>query len=177
MKMLVDDVISVIGRANKIKSSEYKLSGKYPVIDQGENFISGYIDDEGRAITAPLPVIVFGDHTCKFKFVNFPFAAGADGIQIIVPKDPEQFDICFLYYSLLNLPIQQFGYQRHMKYLRSSTIEWRPLEEQKIIGKTLHRYEQLVQLNLRRIDSLRAIQRCLMAPMLKATFEIPEGLT
>ena len=29
----------------KIKTTEYQIEGKYPIIDQGKSFIAGYTDD------------------------------------------------------------------------------------------------------------------------------------
>lgn len=33
-------------------------------------------------------LIVFGDHTKCFKFINFAFAPGADGIKVLEPRRP-----------------------------------------------------------------------------------------
>jgi type I restriction enzyme S subunit len=36
----------ITSEAYKIDQSEFLQSGKYPIIDQGQAFIAGYIDDE-----------------------------------------------------------------------------------------------------------------------------------
>lgn len=90
--------IDKISIKHKVKQKEYLDSGKYPVIDQSQNFISGYCNDE-IAIKITKPVIVFGDHTRCFKFVDFDFVAGADGIHILEPKDffNEKIILLFLF--------------------------------------------------------------------------------
>src|SRR5882724_1849907 len=73
-------------KSRRLESSEYQAAGAYPIIDQGQNIIAGWTDDKNAVLFDPLPVIVFGDHTRTFKFVDFPFARGADGTQILKPR-------------------------------------------------------------------------------------------
>ena len=47
----------------KTLQSDYLPSGTYPIVDQGQNLIGGYTNDEGRVCKSELPVIIFGDHT------------------------------------------------------------------------------------------------------------------
>ena len=76
-----------IGRENQILSAEIQLTGRFPVIDQGQAFIAGYSDAEERVIRDDLPLIVFGDHTRCVKYVDFPFILGADGTKVMKPKE------------------------------------------------------------------------------------------
>lgn len=46
------------------------------------------------------PVIVFGDHTRILKYIQFPFAKGADGTQLIISNE-ENLPQSLLYLSLL----------------------------------------------------------------------------
>lgn len=81
-----DEVIEKVPLTDrKLKQSGYQQKGKFPVIDQGQEFIGGYTDNEDLKICCESPVIIFGDHTKVFKFVNFDFVAGADGIKVIKP--------------------------------------------------------------------------------------------
>ena len=149
---LVGDYIQTLRQKHKIKKSEYLSSGPIPVIDQGQDFIAGYINDTERAYDGQLPIIIFGDHTCTLKYVDFPFAVGADGTQLIHPT--EDFDIRYFYYALQNLPLEHFGYQRHFKYLKTSTIFCPPISAQRKIAAVLSAYDDLIQNNTRRIKIL-----------------------
>ena len=80
VKLKFDETLDKSGTFTKVKSKSYSDSGHYPVIDQGETFISGYINDDQSLYNGNLPVIIFGDHTRVIKYVDFVFAAGADGI-------------------------------------------------------------------------------------------------
>jgi type I restriction enzyme S subunit len=74
-----DEVISDETGGNlKTLQSDFSSSGRYPIVDQGKGLIAGYTDGDNRLCSAPAPVIIFGDHTRAFKFVDFPFCLGAE---------------------------------------------------------------------------------------------------
>ena len=158
-EVLVEDCIQTLRKRHKIKKSEYLPSGAIPVVDQSQDFIAGYIDDTERAYDGQLPVIVFGDHTCTLKYVDFPFAIGAEGTQLIRPT--KDFDIRYLYYALRNLSLEHFGYQRHFKYLKTSTIFCPPLPTQRKIASVLSAYDDLIENNTRRIKILEDMAQTL----------------
>ena len=158
-EVLVADCIQTLRKKHKIKKSEYLSSGAIPVIDQGQDFIAGYINDADRAYDGQLPIIVFGDHTCTLKYVDFPFAVGADGTQLIRPT--KDFDIRYLYYALQNLPLEHFGYQRHFKYLKTSKILCPPMQLQRKIASVLSAYDDLIENNTRRIKILEDMAQTL----------------
>jgi type I restriction enzyme S subunit len=81
------EVIKYYTPSKKLKQSDYKTFGKFPVIDQGQKYIAGFYDDETMVFDKDLPVILFGDHTRIIKYVDFPFICGAEGLKIIVPKE------------------------------------------------------------------------------------------
>lgn len=110
----------------------YQQSGKYPIVDQGNNIICGYTDDQTKVYKNELPVIIFGDHTRIFKYVDFSFAIGADGTKIIMPNKDIIIPL-FFYYALLSLTIKNLGYSRHYKLLKAISIPLPPLPEQKQI--------------------------------------------
>ncbi len=158
-EVLVGDYIQTLRQKHKIKRSEYLPDGAIPVIDQSQDFIAGYINDKELAYDGQPPVIVFGDHTCTLKYVDFPFAIGAEGTQLIRPK--KDFDIRYLYYALRNLPLEHFGYQRHFKYLKTSKIFCPPIPIQRKIAAILSAYDDLIENNTRRIKILEDIAQTL----------------
>ncbi|HFK5554923.1 TPA: restriction endonuclease subunit S [Elizabethkingia anophelis] len=119
---------------HKLKSKDYFEKGIYPVIDQGNNLISGYIDNHELLYSEELPVIIFGDHTRNIKFIDFEFAVGADGTKILKPH--QNFNIKFYYYYLLALKVPDFGYSRHFSILKLLDVPCPPLPEQeRIVAK------------------------------------------
>jgi len=131
----------------KLKGKEFLEEGKYPIIDQGEEFIAGYTNDRTKVYDKKLPVVVFGDHTRILKFVDFSFALGADGVKILVPKD--NISPKYLFYVIKNLKLKSLGYSRHYKLLKGKKIpipfkDGKPdLKEQERIVKILEKAEKL----------------------------------
>jgi len=121
----------------KLKKKNIKPEGIYPVIDQGENFISGYINNETDLFFGTLPVIIFGDHTRRIKFIDFQFAVGADGTKILHPVD--SLNPKFFYYYLRSLNIESQGYSRHYRFLKAIDVPVPSLNEQHLIVAKLEK--------------------------------------
>ena len=124
-----------------IPKRDYQESGKFPVIDQGVSFVAGWTDSAASVISDNLPVVIFGDHTRIFKYVDFPFTLGADGTQILYANN-DILDPRFFYYALLNLKIPNKGYNRHYRYLREFPIVCPPLPEQRAIAHVLQTIQE-----------------------------------
>ncbi|MBC8019112.1 MAG: restriction endonuclease subunit S, partial [Verrucomicrobia bacterium] len=112
----------------RVKQKDYLPVGSTPVIDQGEGLIGGYTNRTDARIEAPLPIIVFGDHTRRFKYVTFPFAVGADGVKLL--QATAVWNPNFLFYQLNNVHLEDRGYGRHFQYLRKLNLVLPPLNEQ-----------------------------------------------
>src|SRR3989442_424030 len=74
--------------SRKLPKGSYRDAGIYPVIDQGEQEIGGYTDDDDLVHPGPVPAIIFGDHTRSVKFAVRPFVQGADGVKVLAPRPP-----------------------------------------------------------------------------------------
>ncbi len=128
----------------KIKQSTYLSEGVLPVVDQGQKLIAGYVDDESVKYKGSLPCVIFGDHTCALKYVDYDFALGADGTKILVP-DHEYIDAKYLFYFLNTVHIPDRGYSRHFKYLKRCKIPIVPLSKQRELTKILDTADSLRQ--------------------------------
>ena len=120
-QMQVKNVLEKLNRPKKIKQSEYLPEGPIPCVDQSRDFIGGYTYDEDAVIDIGRSVIVFGDHTRILKYVDFPFACGADGTQLIVSNDPGVSQE-FLYFALDAIDLTNYFYARHFKFLKDQFI-------------------------------------------------------
>jgi len=120
-RQLAKEVIETVERKKKIQKSDYLQTGLVPCVDQSKDFIGGYTDDVEALIDEEKPVIVFGDHTRVFKFVNFPFASGADGTQLIIAKD-ESISQEYLFFALEAIDLSNYFYARHFKFLKAQFI-------------------------------------------------------
>ncbi len=131
-----DEAIDIVSdHGFRIKQKEYLPSGHTPVVDQGEGLIGGYTNDKNARITEPLPIIVFGDHTRRFKFINFPFAVGADGVKLFHPLNI--YHPQFLFNQLGTIDLEDRGYGRHYQHLRKEQLVLPPISEQARIVEKL----------------------------------------
>ena len=105
----------------KIQSSEIMQKGTIPVIDQSTDFIAGYTDDDESIIKVEDPRIIFGDHTRVLKLINFDFARGADGTQVMLSNNRRMPQYLF-YHMLLKIDLSNYGYARHYKFLKDQRI-------------------------------------------------------
>ena len=115
----------------QIKSKDYKKEGKFPIVSQEAELISGYWDDETIVYKHKEPVVIFGDHTKNIKYVDFNFVVGADGTHILSTK--KDINPKFFYYVLKSIKLRELGYARHYKLLKEKYIPVPPLSEQQSI--------------------------------------------
>ena len=148
------------GRMSRVLTRDYKLSGSYPIIDQGKNLIAGWTDDDSGLISTNLPVVIFGDHTRAFKYVDFPFVRGADGTQLLKPK--AGIDPLFFYYACRAVDLPSRGYNRHFKALKEKGIPTPPLGEQRNIARTLQRIDDAISLQDEQLRVLTDMKRTTM---------------
>jgi len=132
-----------------LPQKEYKSSGKFPVVDQGKNYIGGYTDDESRVFKVTEPVIVWGDHTTNSKLIDFDFVPGADGTKIFSPKGGLIAGYVNHFLKTVNYP--ELGYSRHYRYLKNLQIPLCSLPEQRRIVSHLDSLQA-------KVDELKGLQ-------------------
>lgn len=147
-------------RVPKVKRSDCRPVGMVPVIDQGKDFIAGYVDNV-EPYERMLPVIVFGDHTRIFKFVDFPFVVGADGTKVLIPNY-DLFEPRFLFYALTRVDLPNRGYNRHFHLLREISLPLPPLHEQREIARILHAVDQKIETEEQREAALDVLFKTLL---------------
>lgn len=131
------------GGNTKVQRKDYADEGELPVIDQGQEFIAGFTEKINQ-YQGELPLVLFGDHTRIFKYVDFPFALGADGVKALQPQSG--FDAKFLYYYFRFVDLPNAGYSRHFKFLKEIHVPKPPLPKQRQIVDILSRAEGIVRL-------------------------------
>ncbi len=119
----VGDLLCKIKKTKQVPTNCYQKTGRIPIIDQSKDYIAGFTDDNECLIKVEkIPYIVFGDHTRILKYINFSFAKGADGTQLIMSNDQKRMPQSLLYCSLINIDLSDYSYARHFKYLKEEKI-------------------------------------------------------
>ena len=163
MKSFNEIIYDVTKFGRKIKTSDYMGNGKYPIIDQGKNLISGYTNEE-NGIFVDVPAIIFGDHTRILKYIDTPFFLGADGTKILKAKN-ENCNLKFIYYALKNIKVPDTGYNRHYKWLKESSIIYPAIEHQDKIVNILDRITSIITLKKQQLVFLEKLKHSLFVEM------------
>lgn len=131
-----------VSRGNpKLPQSSFREFGRIPVVDQGQRAVAGYTNDEELRCRVPSPVIIFGDHTRVFKYVDFPFVIGADGVKVLRVR--EGWDAKYVFHFLSSRQIPSAGYSRHFKFLKELKLPQPSLGEQRRIAAILDHADAL----------------------------------
>lgn len=146
-KVPILEAIEDVSSGNrKIPQRDYRAHGSIPIVDQGAPLIGGFTDDESARHGSSSPVIIFGDHTKIFKYIDFPFAMGADGVKVL--KTRVGWDSRYVHHYLRSLDLPDVGYSRHFKFLKAELIPRPPLDEQQRIASLLS-YADSINQNLK----------------------------
>ena len=158
----VAELVETVTPPKKLTTSTYVADGRFPIIDQSQSYICGWTNDDEAVITRPLPVIVFGDHTCVLKFVNRKFAQGADGIKILTAS--RRVSPLFLYHQLTYRPVVTKEYKRHFSELKEKVVCFPDPKsgEQQKIADCLSSLDDLIAAEGRMLDALRHHKQGLM---------------
>ncbi len=149
------DAFSEVSRGvKKFKQNQYAEYGVHPIVDQGQELIAGYSDDEAGLFN-DVPAIVFGDHTRCVKYIEEPFFAGADGVKILKPKLSD--NTRFWWHALKATPIENLGYSRHFKLLKAATFKtYNAADQIEIVARLDSILNQIAQANqqIEQLDQL-----------------------
>lgn len=174
-KVNFDNVLVDVSAGNiKLLSINYLDEGFYPIVDQGKELIIGFTNKEQDLVKSIPPYIIFGDHTRILKYIDFPFAMGADGIKVLKVRDENILFAKYVYYYLNFVNIPNTGYNRHFKYLKDIQIPLPPLEEQKRIATLLDTADSLRQKDKELLQKYDALAQSLFLEMFGDTINNPK---
>ncbi|MBN1320531.1 MAG: restriction endonuclease subunit S [Thermoleophilia bacterium] len=153
-------------KEHQVYASDYRESGDFPVVDQGKKYVVGYTNRRDRVFKCPAGgVIVFGDHTCIVKFVDFDFAVGADGTQLLSTQP--MHDCRFHAFQLDANPVISTGYNRHFKFLLERRYYApKSIDEQQAISRVLSGFEAEVAGYEVQLDKARQLKQGMMQQLL-----------
>src|SRR6267143_1323055 len=133
-------------------------SGRVPVLDQSEEGIIGFHDDEpGIYARADAPVVTFANHTCEMRLMRRPFSV----IQNVFPLVGS--DVCtteFLFYSTKGR-CRTEAYKGHFPDYRRCWVPLPPVAEQCRITSVLKSLDDKIDLNRRMNETLEAMVQAL----------------
>lgn len=126
--------------------------GTTPVVSQDSSCLISGSTNISEVIT-DTPLIVFGDHTCAIKYVDFDFVRGADGTQLIKTNE-DVIESLYLYGYLKTIQLEHAErYERHFKYLKQTNVPIPNKETQKRIIDEIRRLDIILNSKLQIINS------------------------
>lgn len=160
----IGDTVKTISPPVKLQSNEFKKIGKYPIVDQSQKYICGYSDDSSAVIPISKDgCVVFGDHTCALKYIDFPFIQGADGIKILISNNTNAVSTRYLYQFLNAFPIVSKEYKRHFSELKEKIFLYPLLiDEQDKIADCLFAIDSCIASINEKIEQLKAHKKSLL---------------
>ena len=146
------------------KAKELSQDGEVIVIDQStSDFLGFHNNTPDHHATFNSPIILFGDHSCKFCLMTRNFSLGENIIPFI-SKDTKQIDNYYLYFATHKLIVTE-EYKRHWGRLSSMKILIPTIDIQQKFNKLIIKNEKMKKLLFIQ-DQLLTRQRDLLLPRL-----------
>ena len=117
----VGNLLDKVTKAEKIENNSIEFVGRIPVIDQSQKYIAGFTNNQSSLIQPQNGHVIFGDHTRVVKFINFDYARGADGTQVLISNN-ENISNILLYHMIEDFDLSNYGYARHFKFLKEKIV-------------------------------------------------------
>lgn len=169
----IEECLEKVTVVSKLQTKDFLSKGKFPIVSQEVDYISGYWNNDSDVVRLLHPVVVFGDHSRVVKYIDFDFVVGADGVKILSPKD--FLNPKFLYYFVKSADIPSLGYSRHYKLLREKDVPVPPLEEQSRIVAELDLLTGIIDKQNAQLKELDNLAQAIFYDMFGDPIENPEG--
>lgn len=173
---ILKDVIKTLKVKDAVQKKDYLLTGKYPIISQEKDFISGYCCSEDNLNEDLGDVVIFGDHTRTVKYVDFEFCVGADGVKVLRPIDSDKLSTKYLYYFIKWYNIPSNGYSRHFKFLKELGIKYsKDKSIQQAIATELDTIQKVIDGYKAQLEDLDALAQSVFLDMFGDPVTNPKG--
>lgn len=115
----VKDIVTRFPFGKLYKEVDVSKEGNVIVIDQSrEPYIGFHNDEPSHMATIDSPIILFGDHSCKFQLMITSFSLSENVVPFVASEDIETV---YLYY-LVKDSIETTEYKRHWTELMSKKV-------------------------------------------------------
>ncbi len=147
--------------------------GRFPIISQEADYISGYWDNEDDVFKVNHPVVIFGDHSRVVKYIDFDFVVGADGVKILSPTS--NLNAKFFFYFLKHANVPSLGYSRHYKLLKELLVPVPPMSEQERIVAELDLLNGVLEKQKAQLKELDTLAQSIFYDMFGDPIENSKG--
>jgi type I restriction enzyme, S subunit len=169
----VEKLIHRISAGKRYDSKSALANGKVPIIDQGASGVLGYHNDEpGVFASENNPVIIFTNHTCYQRLIQFPFSS----IQNVLPFIPSKIElfnrnIYWLYYATKGI-VELSEYKGHYPEFINKQIYMPEKKLCEAFGKLIEPIFQNIYLIDIQNTQLRQIRDRLLPRLISGKLEV-----
>ncbi|MEC5129633.1 restriction endonuclease subunit S [Verrucomicrobiales bacterium BCK34] len=161
----VEDAVKRFPVGKKYSNKTVNETGTVPVLDQGKSGIIGYHDDEpGFKASEENPVIVFANHTCYQRIIQYPFSA----IQNVLPfrsNSAIERNLYWLHWATKDV-IEFNDYKGHWPEFIAKKLIFPPTEVCDAFGKIAETSIRSIYCLERRNQTLRQTRDLLLPKLL-----------
>ena len=164
----VGDIIKRLSVGKKYEQKTVNNQGLVPVLDQGKSGIIGFHNNEpGVIATQQMPVIVFANHTCYMRIVDFPFST----IQNVLPFVGKNLPTLWVYHATIGK--QSFiEYKGHWPDFILHEIAIPQLNLAKAFSKIVSSYLMQIWRNEQEAYTLTDLRNTLLPKLLSGEVEV-----
>lgn len=147
-----------------VNSENYNDQYPTPVLTAGKSLVLGYTDEnEGIKLASKhKPVIIFDDFTTSSHLIDFPFKVKSSAMKILSTSSDSD-DVYFSFGLLSNLHYEPKNHERHwISQFSAFKVQTPSTTEQKRIGKTLLRIDDLIAATQGKLDCLERVKKALL---------------
>ena len=168
-----EQIIKRVQSGKKYNQKTVEETGDIPVLDQGQSGIIGYHNDvPGVVASEDEPIIVFANHTCYQRIIQFPFSA-IQNVLPFLPHPEKHRNIYWLYWATKDL-VELNDYKGHWPEFMSKEFPLPPATLCEQFGEFIKPMVQLTYRLDKRNQSLRQTRDLLLPKLISGEIDVSE---
>ncbi len=168
-----EQIVKRVPSGKKYSQKTVEQAGSVPVLDQGKSGIIGYHNDfPGVIASEDEPIIVFANHTCYQRIIQFPFS-GIQNVLPFLPHHEKHRNIYWLHWATKDL-VEFNDYKGHWPEFMSKELSLPPIAICEQFGELIKPMVQLIHKFDRRNQNLRQTRDLLLPKLISGELDVSE---
>ena len=168
-----EQIIKRVQSGKKYNQKTAEQAGNIPVLDQGQSGIIGYHNDvPGVIASEDEPIIVFANHTCYQRIIQFPFSA-IQNVLPFLPHPEKHRNIYWLHWATKDL-VELNDYKGHWPEFMSKEFPLPPAALCEQFGEFIKPMVQLTYRLDKRNQNLRQSRELLLPKLISGEIDVSE---
>ena len=168
-----EQIIKRVQSGKKYNQKTVEQAGNIPVLDQGQSGIIGYHNDvPGVIASEDEPIIVFANHTCYQRIIQFPFSA-IQNVLPFLPHPEKHRNIYWLHWATKDL-VELNDYKGHWPEFMSKEFPLPPAALCEKFGEFIKPMVQLTYRLDKRNQNLHQTRDLLLPKLISGEIDVSE---